>query len=412
VIAQRIENRPLGLWPTANAIFDANPDAFIDSDPNKLIAGSWLDLPNIPVPEPQLVAEVIVNIREPEVLTVASAAYAPPEFQPLQQPAAESVAVDETIVIPDTVLEGPAASSSSPNVPVATIPPVAPPAQSSTNWMAWISGTGIAFVIGLLFFLTFRDRFGSTPVGATARPQRRQAPNDVEVIGDVETVDDPPTAENLMLDVDLHIGAGLPESGNVNEVHDFGFAKTTTLDIELPEETPEEIFEEMPSGPLSSETDIIPPLNIDEESILMSEELPEEEDDYDMSVMIDATRMPRPEDVTERDLEAIQVEVDDGTLISSDYTLSQEVDYKIIERDYEDEMTATQALNEEIAKAAAELADRMVESDNDDTSELPFVSESDLDITAQLPANEDDLIGDLDDTGINPTIDQVNIKTG
>jgi hypothetical protein len=131
-----------------------------------------------------------------------------------------------------------------------------------------------------------------------------------------------------------------------------------------------------------------------------------------MSVMIDATRMPRPEDVTERDLEAIQLEVSDDTLISSDYTLSQEVDYQIVEQDYEDEMTATQALNEEIAKAAAELADRMVESDNDDTSELPFVSESDLDITAQLPANEDNLIGDLDDTGINPTINQFDIKTG
>lgn len=394
VIAQRIDNRPLGLWPTADAIFDANPDAFIDGDPNKIKAGSWLNLPDFAVPEARPVAEVVVEIREPAIITVAPEAYAPPEFQPLQDP---------VILIADTVLEGPVASSTSPNVPVATIRPVAPPAQSSTNWLAWLVGSGIAIIAGLLFFGRFGNRFGSTPIGAVATPQRRRTPGDVEVvdvIGDVETDDDSPTAENLLLDVDLQIGAGLQENDDANVVHDFGFAKTITLDIELSEE----MVEEMLSGPLSSETDIIPPLNIDEESILMSEELPEEDDDYDMSVMIDATKMPRPEDVTERDLEAVQVEVDDGTLISGDYTISQEADYQIVEQDYEDELTATQSINKEIAKAAAALVDRMVESDDDKTSELPLASVTELDITAQLPAHEDELIGDQDDTGINPTI--------
>jgi len=305
-------------------------------------------------PEVQPVVVPVVTTREPAVLA-ATIAYAPPYFQALQEP--------EAIVIPDTVLEGP-------NVPVATIQPtatirpVAPPEQSPTNWLTWLVSGGIAIITGLLFFGRFRERFGSAPIGAAAAPVRRQTVNNVEpygVIGDVEIDDDAPTAD------------------------------TTALDIALPEET----FEEVPSGALSSETDIIPPLNFAEESILMNEELPEE-DDYDMSVMIDATKMPRPEDVTERDLEVVQVEVGDGTLISSDYTISQEVDYEIVEQDYEEEMTATQALNKEIAKAASELADRM--------DDLPLASVTELDITAQLPEQDDEPIGDLDDTGINPAI--------
>ena len=45
-IAQRIENRPVGLWAAVNAIYAANPEAFLDNDPNKLKAGSWLTIPS------------------------------------------------------------------------------------------------------------------------------------------------------------------------------------------------------------------------------------------------------------------------------------------------------------------------------------------------------------------------------
>ena len=52
------------------------------------------------------------------------------------------------------------------------------------------------------------------------------------------------------------------------------------------------------------------------ESILESEVLPddEDEDDYDMSVIVDATKMPNPDDVTQKDLEAVPVETSDETL--------------------------------------------------------------------------------------------------
>ena len=46
-IVSRIENRSMKLWPAVNLIFQANPDAFIDNDPNKLKAGSWLTIPSM-----------------------------------------------------------------------------------------------------------------------------------------------------------------------------------------------------------------------------------------------------------------------------------------------------------------------------------------------------------------------------
>jgi hypothetical protein len=125
-----------------------------------------------------------------------------------------------------------------------------------------------------------------------------------------------------------------------------------------------------------------------------------------MSLIVDTTQMPHPGDVTEKDLEAIQVKQDDETLISGDYTVDQDVDYEILEQDYEDEMTATQALNSEIQKAAEDLAARMDDDTDAVTTEMPLATVHELDVTAQLPAKDrqEEEIGDDDDTGVNPTV--------
>jgi hypothetical protein len=432
-IAQRVENRPVGVWKTVNLIVAGNPDAFVDNDPNKLKAGSWLTIPNFGSGEPAAVADAPAAVAyEPATVAGGSTAQAAlVEASPAEPATAEiaveprnpladlqpgdvildsnnpfvapvAIAADESVVIPDTLLEGPTTSSSSPNVPIAVIRPAASGTLSEprgTNWMLWLGGSGIAIIALLLLFgRRIRDRFGSAPI-VPARPQRRETDGDtqrIEAIGDVDMLieDDSPTSENLALDADLIIGTGLQDGIEVDIAQDYGFAATTDLDLELPEE--------MSSGPETPATDIIPPLCYDEQSILESEVLPG--DDYDMSVIMDATKMPHPEDVTERDLEAIQVESDDGTLITGDYTVSQEVDYKIIEQDYEDEMTATQALNAEIQKAAEDLAVRMDDSADDETTEMPLATVYELDVTAQLPAKDQQPISDDDDTGINPTV--------
>ncbi len=421
-IAQRIENRPVGLWSTVNAIFDANPGAFLDADPNKLKAGSWLNLPDFAAADAPTVDAVTPTAAATAIEDMDpvadNAAYEPAASAMPEAPIADlqpgDVILDgdnpfvtpagsaetATTIIPETLLDAPEASSTSPNVPVAVIQTSTAAEPSTTNWLLWFVGGGMTLIAGLFLFGRFGNRFGSTPISAAVvAPRRRQSDGDtqkVETIAEPDFVfpDEAPLPGQLELDADLIVGTGLQESTDVDIGQDFAFAATTTIDVDLPEE--------MSSGDTTIETNIIPPVRIDTDSILESEVLPED-DDYDMSVIMDATKMPHPDDITERDLEAIQMDTDDGTLITNEYTLSQEVDYKIIEQDYEDEMTATQALNLEISKASAELSERLDEDQVDATAEMPLATVTELDVTAQLPAKNDD-ISDADDTGINPTV--------
>jgi len=387
MIAQRIENRPVGLWPAVNAIFAANPDAFMNNDPNQLIAGNWLVIPDFDsnaavVAAPEPVADPVTEISAAFELTPVIEA-TPEEFV-IEEPALneEPIAVDEPVtdmtddlrpgdIILDTELEGPTAIITTTNVTT--------DGAASPSWLIWLAGSGVAVIFGLLMFgRRLRDRFGTTPT-APLTDQPRQHVSDAQTTDtedsqpldvDYDLSDGSPTDENFILDADLVIGTGLDQSSTTGDSEDFGFAATTELDLELP-------FE--PVAQISDETDILPPLTADESSILKSEVLPEA-DDYDMAVIVDATKMPRPEDVTKLDLKAVEVTADNETEIVDNYTVSKEVDFKVIEQDYEDEFTATQALNEEIARAAIEL-----------------------DITAQMPAQNDD-ISDLDETGINEAV--------
>jgi hypothetical protein len=273
----------------------------------------------------------------------------------------------------------------------------------------WLAGSGIAIILGLLFFgRRFRGQTDTSSLAQAAEQPHRRRHSDtettdtenVEAIGvDYDLSDDSPTEENLVLDADLVMGTGLGAGSGDSAASDFGFAATSSLDVELP-------FE--PVASVSDETDILPPMRTDEHSILDSEILPGE-DDYDMSVIVDATKMPQPEDVTERDLKAVEIVPDDDTLIAQNYTISKEVDYHVLEQDYEDEFTATQALNEEIARAAAELAERMDRDDSGDddlTAALPLATVTELDVTAQMPAQNDDVseLDDPDATGVNEAI--------
>ena len=96
---------------------------------------------------------------------------------------------DENVVIPDTLLDNPVATSTEPNVPVAVIQRPEAGESTSTNWLVWFLGGGLALIVGLLLFGRFRDRFGSTPIAVAAQPQRRSTDGDterVEAIGDVD----------------------------------------------------------------------------------------------------------------------------------------------------------------------------------------------------------------------------------
>ena len=409
----------------------------MNNDPNSLKAGGWLSIPSFDGSAP-VVADVVAT--EPvavdlEAATAIAEAYEP-ETTVATAPVEEAVVVAEAAIAPapavvldeladtgvqtadlqardiilDADLEGPTTASSSPNVPTAIITTnsTVDNGAATSSWIVWLPGSGIALIFGLLMFgRRLRGQTGTSPAAPLAeQPNRRRFSDtqttdteDVAALGvDFDLSDESPTDENLVLDADLVIGTGLSHSSDSDFSDDFGFAATTNLDIELP-------FE--PVAEASGETDMLPPLRIDEHSILESEVLPEDDDeDYDMSVIVDATKMPQPEDVTERDLRAVEIATNDETQIAQNYTISKQVDYQVLEQDYEDEMTATQALNLEIARAAAELTEHM-EDDSDETTALPLASVTELDITAQMPAQNDE-ISNLDDTGINEAL-TVNI---
>ena len=339
--------------------------------------------------------------------------------------------------------------------------PVVETAQSSTEsgsgawtWLIWLAGTGVAIIGGLLLFgRRLRDRFGgdSAPDADPALSRRASDNADTQTNETIAAVDfgfddagfdaAVMSQQTFQLDADLGAGTGLQEGSDMDVAQDFGFSATdehAALDMEFSASDMQD--EEQP------ETDIIPPQKDARETILDSEVPPDSDDDgeYDLSMIVDATKQaPGDAEGTTKDLNAVQLPAQpetDGT----NYTLSKEVDYHILEQDYEDEMTQTQALNQDIEKAAMELVARMGEdtdsetadvpalesdvtaempvasADNEPTAEMPIAlsedeitsalpSSKDADMTAELTAElptdavaeNEDFISDLDDTGVN-----------
>lgn len=460
-IAGRLQDREIGLQATMNAIFEANPDAFLAADPNLLQAGSWLTIPSFAggLVTPQTVATVDAPAPEPadsEFTVVDTSVYdgagtisqepvdAPAVIDPMIEPVADEIveALVEPAVAPtrseqdsrsqsayanllpgDVIIDDnlatdrptDTATSTEPAAPTSARPVrgmqiIAAPerAGSSWNWMIWLAaGVISAFGAYLIFAQRLRERFGSTPIGAnqpSTRPQSAQGTPRVAPISvddtqisveeitpvyddvDFDLSDDSPTEENLALDADLFEGTGLEQSTDMDVNQDFGFAVTTELDMELPESSKRENE--------SPETDIIPPPERTRQQMVVDSEVLPDDSQYEMSVLVDVTKMPNPDDVTERDLKAMPVEDNGQTLIGDAYTINKEVDLEVLEKDYEDEFTATQKLSKEIEQAAAELAETMdpVSESGDETSvEMQLTDMADLDVTSSLEAQNDDI---------------------
>jgi Tfp pilus assembly protein FimV len=130
-IAERIENRPVGLWPAATAIFEANPAAFIDNDPNKLKAGSWLDIPDFGTGTQPVVAERVTPAAAPApAMAQPGTAYEPGAGMPAAEtgdmaaaPVTEN-AYDEAVIDTTGVPQSaPSAAPAAPAAPAATTTP-------------------------------------------------------------------------------------------------------------------------------------------------------------------------------------------------------------------------------------------------------------------------------------------------
>ena len=494
-IANRIDGRTVGLWPAVNAIFVANPEAFVANDKNQLIAGSMLTIPDLrgydvspvaaaePAPvesfvdETTLVAdtndgyaaydsdsnqwaeeEVVVDdaadAYDPETsYTPASTndyeVYDSNNDQPVEE---ETVAVDDgtdlvddTAVLasgnPDTGLEpesvvdtatdpvaevaAPVSEDATPKS-VVVAKPLESPTSNSTSWLVWAGGGAALFILGLLF--ASRRKLGDLFGGDNAErvepeleedavvTQKSHVLSDVDYplddvvegdhdmqldadLGDgigpnenaapeiafAETTDlDMALASTvevsgaLELDADLGAGTGLQDGTDLDVAQDFGFSPTgenaAPMDLELPVE--------VEVGPEEFSTEIIPPQRAEETTVLEDEVPPSERDDdteYDLSMIVDATKQTVDEgDLVAKDLNAMQLDAEQRNIDDGAYTLSKEVDFETLEQDYEEELTQTQAVNEEIARAAVELAERMQSQDEEEV----------LDVTAEMPAQK------------------------
>lgn len=475
-IAARLEDRGTPVWQAVEAILEANPGSFLDGDPNRLKAGTVLQIPGAVAPGeanqefqtvdqnpvasiPETVDNATpVPLSTPEI--VDDTAYLAPAAVPgtvvsepqVREPGGMTVdisadpenpfaGVDNAIVDPSVTLESAAAApptvapAAQPDIatPTATMPakpkpdilPVATAANNGGSHVIWLALGGTLAVIGSLFFWRRRKTAEANAVMAAVAARRPQPERhleedsiEVQVIDspeaaaalDYDLSDDSPTEENLALDADLFAGDGLVDANSAEQV-DFAIAPTTKLDLELTEADARE--------PEESETDIMPAPERSAGSILESEVLPEE-DDYDMSVIMDVTKIRMPEEATERDFKAVVVDdfADDSLVEDDPYTLSQEVDYQILEQEYEDEITATQAVNMEIERAARELANDLdesviIESDtlsSEETAALPIAKIAELEATASVPVGFDVDPAQID-TGLNDDI-TVNFNLG
>ncbi|MBT8077105.1 MAG: LysM peptidoglycan-binding domain-containing protein [Gammaproteobacteria bacterium] len=468
-IASRIQNRGVKLWPAIHAIFDANRDAFIDNDMNRLKAGSVLVIPNftgaataptvaattattestramrtsdstsaytgVATTSPASAAETSAEFSDATATAPApvdSATVTVPET--VESPAVDSIQdsdnpfvtpLDETaeaasdaaeVVIPDTRIDNP--------VQTAPVVSTAPQADggSSWNWLFWLGGAGLALIAALLLF---GRRKGSRPAplpaypDAAGQPDEAVAPKRVEPVADVDADDlvsgvdyqyDDAAIEDvtMSLDADLGIGTGLQPGPDMDVADDLGFTSA--------EDTIAEVHLEVPPEDKTDRTDIIPALRTGENLTLDTEIPPSDETgEYDLSMIVDATKHAVGDmEETAKDLMAVPRDADDEALGTDMYTLSKEIDYKILEQDYEEEFTQTQALNEEIARAAVELAEQMdAKGKSAETAEMPVIDEDftlDFDETAEVQAVEDAgttqvPVFEMDETGEMPMLD-------
>jgi hypothetical protein len=341
----------------------------------------------LPVDEP-VAAEPAIN--EPVVGDVGAGT---PQVTPAADTGVDSF---EDMKPGDVFVAAPAAARAAPPVVVASSAPgnggrADGGARSQT---ALLAGAGVLFLTGLAFFgRRMRDRFGSVAVNApstAAQPAEQAEMTNEKTASVVDDVDfefeDTINAEAVSLDADLGAGTGLEDSSNLDVSQDFTFDSVAenTREMDL------EITEAAAAEPESPTTDIIPPTHKVEEATILDDEVTPESDDYDMSMIVDATKQSIDyDDATARDLQAVPVDDDlarTGEYAITDDTLATEADLKALELDYEEEFTQTQALNQEIEEAAKELAAKLDPADLADALEI----DPELDPTAEMPASSTD----------------------
>lgn len=440
-IVARIEGRTLALWPAVDAVFAANPEAFSNGDMNRIIAGSTIIIPDavtggrsstptvaaVRAPEPASDATprnqrayggasegvtAVPETRAPEEYVDVLAAVRARNAAAEANASAELHVEAETAVAPVAAAPEPAAAEpavSIPNpAPAQQQQPVVPATRSaavpvgdlesngsSQSWLVWLGGSGVAIFLALLMFgRRLRERFAPSPdlddtqVNEELFNRRSSDRGENVSSNELDFADTITNANQVEVKVEEH-SVPVPDFDTGDDVDvalDYSFSSSgdysDELDVRLDDDTgfdPEAPTAEMPRP------DAI-----------------EENTGYDMSMVLDVTKQDfSGMDTTSRDLHAVEVKPTIPGSRSLD--LTTEFDYKILEQDYEEELTATQALNREIAEAALELQNRLSEFDDDPTAiSMAEDLEGTAEVTTEMPARA--LSDDADSTDINEAL--------
>ncbi|MGB5347754.1 MAG: hypothetical protein WBN23_16430 [Woeseia sp.] len=423
-IAARVPDRKLGLWNAVNRIYEANPQAFLNNNIDRLIAGTTLQIPasvtggqrsttastasraatgsssnrarayqgaaegprgtpaetttlQPPATAPAAAAEG-TEARIAPVATPAPAVTAPDTSSNAddsiigegQRSSASSAAPQATVVIPDTRIQQQQA------VPIA----VADNDSVASSWLVWLGGTGIALFLALLLFgRRLRDKLGGADEQAADLDETQISDavhRHLEEPGVIEVTETFGPAMGLQIESALSSGADFDTGDDVDVALDYSFAS---------------------SGEHSEELDFIVEGDDTHDAELPTRVMPaaaeitsQEEDDYDMSMVLDVTKQDfQAPDHTIEELQATEVTASTELTVpvqTGSRDLTSEFDYRILEQDYEDELTATQALSREVEEAARDLQKRLADIEPD-TSQISMAQDLELtaEITAEMP---------------------------
>jgi hypothetical protein len=396
-IAARVAGRPTGVWRTVNRIFAANPDAFLNNDVNRIKASVYIDIPLLsesakeiaptpatPVTDTVTEAEFIAA----QALTADAMPFASSDATTDLMPAAvESVEIADAVGFDPSyeqdinpfVEPAPVAKAAAPAATFNDVGGELSPtgsAQDSTSWWPFAAGG----LVGLFFALML---FGRRLL-QYFRPTDSDA-DDVTLIGEAPAIFGLKATGRRASDFadssDDNVQINFQVSGNHGEMEiteDFSFSNSfdAPLDLEFPEE------DSQPEA--SSETDIIPPLSMHSDSILDEEVLPSEDEELNVSIALNTTvRASHDDHDADSDFEAVEETSIEDTQMTG--TFSSLLDIDLLEKDYEHELTATQAANMANAKAAFDMMKKSRIDDDDATVSVRGLEE----VTVEMPPQDD-----------------------
>jgi len=452
-IAQRVTDRPGGIWATAERIFAANPEAFIAGDMDRLRAGSVLEIPATdrrpaaagpaaatpattaaaaaaPTPaappadrsaaagEPALSAPASAGDENAEAANsaaTAAAASVPSTAAPASVSSAERIrpavrqAMDEMAAEPrspfkseaaDDAADGNTGMVQTPAGPAPRIADADPAPRSAVSPLfAALFGAGIGLLLGLVIFRSsLREFFRRTPTPAAGR-RGLTAVGAAAVAGrDDGAADDGGDTDVIATPVFEREEPDVIVSEE--EWSDAAQSKLRSLDLDFGDE-------EDDAGTVDLSDDVI----TEQQLAVARMNFPDFDDSESVEETDGAAVLPPEERVDE----SMIMEVDTGAELAADTdarktgdgnaddtgSLATVADLEMLEEDYEQEFTATQRLAKQLADAAIAL-DQEISTHGEEIDESIAETIAETIAASRAEAGADH----IEETGVTAVLDR------